>query len=88
MAERSEPTLSPEDPGYNHGRRSLCYVRWTYKVPARRGMRVRADGNLGTITCGDGQYVRVRLDGEKRSLPYHPTWRMEYEPDEAVSHGC
>lgn len=74
---------SPDHPAYNHGRRSLDYVRWKYGVPAKRGMRVRADGKLGTITNGDGQYIRVRIDGEKQSGSWHPTWNMEYEPEEA-----
>ncbi len=46
-------------------------------------MRVRADGKLGTITNGDGQYIRVRIDGEKLSGSWHPTWNMAYEPEEA-----
>lgn len=65
-------------PRRSSGRYSLDYVRRVYGVPARRGMRVVADGKPGVITCGDGQYLRVRLDGEKRSGRWHPTWHMEY----------
>lgn len=55
------------------GRRSLEYVKDNYGVPVKRGMRVRAeDGRAGIVTCGDGAYVRVRLDGDKRSGRYHP----------------
>jgi hypothetical protein len=58
--------------------RSLDYVRRYYGVPARRGMRVVADGKPGVITCGAGAHIRIRLDGEKRSHPWHPTWHMDY----------
>jgi hypothetical protein len=57
------------------GRYSLDYVRLTYGVPAKRGQRVRVNkgrGATGTVTCGDGAHVRVRLDGERRSGRYHP----------------
>lgn len=59
---------------------TAAYVRRYYKVPAKRGGRVIANGKPGVITGFDGQYLRVRLDGEKRSTPWHPTWRMEYQP--------
>jgi hypothetical protein len=54
------------------------YVRQRYGVPARRGMRVVADGNPGRITSGAGNYIRVLIDGEKRPSTWHPTWHMEY----------
>ncbi len=54
------------------------YVRRYYKVPAKRLMRVRALGMPGTITGFSGAYLRIRLDGERRSRLYHPTWRIEY----------
>lgn len=56
------------------------YVRRYYGVPAKRGMRVIADGHPGTITgyTRAGAYLRVRLDGERRSDSWHPTWRMDY----------
>ena len=59
-------------------RTSFGYVRAYYGVPARRGARVIADGKPGRITSGDGAHIRVRLDGEKRCRPWHPTWRMDY----------
>lgn len=31
-------------------------------------------------TGSDGSRIRVRLDGEKRAVAYHPTWCMEYLP--------
>lgn len=60
------------------GRYSLDYVRSYYGVPAKRGMRVIADGKPGVITSGDGAHIRIRLDGEKRSGRWHPLWRMDY----------
>lgn len=55
------------------GRYSLDYVRRTYCVPVKRGMRVVTEcGKPGVVTCGDGAHVRVRVDGEKRSGRWHP----------------
>lgn len=34
-------------------------------------------------TGSDGSRIRVRLDDEKRSKLYHPTWCMEYLTGEA-----
>jgi hypothetical protein len=59
------------------------YVRGYYRVPAKRGMRIVADGKPGTIVGFDGAHLRVRLDGEKHIGNWHPTWRIEYP--EAVS---
>lgn len=57
---------------------TAAYVRSYYKVPAKRGGRVIADGKPGVITGFSDQYIRVRLDGERVSRNWHPTWRMEY----------
>jgi hypothetical protein len=54
------------------------YIRERYKVPAEVGRRVFYKGQLGIITSARGCYIRVRLDGEKRSDIYHPTWEMVY----------
>lgn len=52
---------------------SLEAVRMRYGVPVKRGMRVTTEtGEHGTVTCGDGMHVRVRLDGEKHSGRWHP----------------
>ena len=57
----------------------MQYIRETYKVPAKRGGRVRYQGkSLGTITSARGPHLRIRLDGEKRPGIYHPTWKIEY----------
>lgn len=61
------------------------WVRSNYHVPAKRGGRVAYTGDpqkgrqLGTITRFSSS-VHVRLDGEKHSAPYHPTWEIEYLP--------
>jgi hypothetical protein len=62
------------------GRLSFDYVREYYGVPAKRGMRVTVDGRPGRITSGNGHYIRVLFDGERRPSICHPTWRVEYFP--------
>lgn len=57
---------------------SFGYVRAYYGVPAKRGARVLYAGRPGVITRGAGAHIRIRLDGEKHSRPYHPTWRIDY----------
>lgn len=57
---------------------SADYIRVAYDVPAKRGGRVIADGKPGTIVGFQGQYLRIRLDGEKAVQSWHPTWHMEY----------
>lgn len=59
-------------------RDGFAYVRSRYGVPAKRGMRVIANGKPGRITSSAGNYIRIRLDGEKKSDYWHPTWNMEY----------
>ncbi|PKV80879.1 hypothetical protein [Nocardia fluminea] len=65
---------------------SMKYVRDYYAVPAKRGRRVRYTGEgeprLGTITSARQGGLRIRLDGDKRSLPFHPTWELEYLTEE------
>lgn len=57
---------------------SAEYVRRYYRVPAKRGMQVTANGKPGQITGFRGAYLLIRIDGENRSTPRHPTWRIEY----------
>jgi hypothetical protein len=68
---------------------SLEYIRDYYKVPAKRGARVRYTGNgktqLGEITGSNGPHLLIRMIGEKTAQPYHPTWKIEYiDADEAA----
>ncbi|MBB6191155.1 hypothetical protein FHS51_001377 [Sphingobium wenxiniae] len=61
---------------------SLPWIRKTYRVPARRGGRVRYTGcgrnKLGTIRSANGGHLNIQLDGWKFSMPFHPTWELEY----------
>lgn len=61
----------------------FSYIRRYYGVPAKRGMRVTYQGKPGVITGTSGPHLRVRLDGEKNSLPYHPS-DLAYEKDGAA----
>jgi hypothetical protein len=54
------------------------YIRDYYNVPAKRGMEVVAQGRNGRIVGSRGEYLRIKVDGEKNILSFHPTWEMEY----------
>jgi hypothetical protein len=58
------------------------YIRKTYGVPARRGMRVVYRGGKealeGTIVGFRGAHLRIRLAGENAIHSYHPTWKIDY----------
>lgn len=61
---------------------SLAYIRAYYGVPAKRRGRVRYTGGskpvLGTITGASHDRLAIKLDGNKHSHPFHPTWEIEY----------
>ena len=57
---------------------SMQYVRERYGVPAKRGMLVTVAGKPGRITSSKHGYIMVRFDGDRRSIPCHPTWCVEY----------
>jgi hypothetical protein len=65
---------------------SLEYIRMYYGVQAKRGDRVEYTGDgtpkLGTISGARGAHLRIRLDGERRTGLYHPTWEIRYLPAE------
>jgi hypothetical protein len=71
---------------------SLSYIAKAYGVPAKRGQRVRYTGDKGpkaqpregTITAAEGAHLRIRMDGDSFSQPYHPTWELEYITDQIV----
>jgi hypothetical protein len=60
---------------------SMAYVRRVYDVPAKRGARVVYRGETrvkrGTITSAKYGRIFVRMDGDKHSGLYHPTWEIE-----------
>jgi hypothetical protein len=60
----------------------MNYIRQYYKVPAKRGGRVRYTGGseprLGTIKSARGGYLNIQLDGDKFASTFHPTWELEY----------
>jgi hypothetical protein len=67
---------------------SMERIRKERGVPAKRGMRVRYWGSqglrLGTIRSARGGYLRIRLDGDKHSGNFHPTWALDYLDDDGV----
>ncbi|QQP96461.1 hypothetical protein [Lysobacter enzymogenes] len=62
----------------------MAYIRLTYGVPAKRGMRVEymsgRDLELmeGVIVGSKGQHLRIRLDGNRHSGFFHPTYNLVY----------
>lgn len=62
---------------------SAKYVRDYYRVPAKKGGRIRFSWSgwhgtpEGTIMSFPGQYLRVRMDDGSVFL-LHPTWMVEY----------
>lgn len=65
------------------------YINRTYGLSVKRGSRVRytgdavarkAGGKLGTITGVEGAYLKIRIEGDSFSQPYHPTWELEVLP--------
>ena len=64
---------------------TAAWVREHYRVPAKRGMRVIADGRPGKIVgfAGAAGHLRIRLDGSRYVTSWHPTWRIEYLPEQS-----
>jgi hypothetical protein len=60
----------------------MKYIRDTYHVPAKRGMRVEANGHLGRIVGAPGGYLKIKIDMHKKPELYHPTWHMIYFTDD------
>ena len=54
------------------------YIREYYKVPAKKGARIKFHARPGTIVGAQGPHLRIRLDGDTGIKSYHPTWEMEY----------
>lgn len=58
---------------------SAAYVRAYYGVDYKVGDRITVDGMPGVIVSFPGQYIGVRLDGNRHTSNAHPTWRVERE---------
>lgn len=60
-----------------------------YGIKAEVGTRVAYTGGgtrrEGTITGCDGARFMIKLDGDKSSNVYHPTWELEVLEKEAVN---
>ena len=63
----------------------LQYINNSYGLNAKRGDRVLYTGGktprYGTITGAKNGHLCVRLDGQKHSKPYHPTWELKILKD-------
>ena len=63
---------------------SIAWVRKYYSVPAKVGERVVYTGEgkdkpeYGTIIGTISSHLKIRLDGQKHGLPFHPTWELKY----------
>lgn len=61
--------------------RGMAYIRKTYGVPARRGVRVEYTGGgygeFGTIISAKYR-LRVKLDYDGSIVHLHPTWMIRY----------
>jgi hypothetical protein len=56
-------------------------IRDYYRVPAKRGGRVKFRGQPAVITGApqDGSmHLNIRLDGDRNVSRVHPTWEMKY----------
>lgn len=68
---------------------SLGYINKTYKLNLKVGTRCTYSGENrqgkspreGKVMGADGAHVLIKLDGDRHSFPYHPTWRLEYHAD-------
>lgn len=63
---------------------SIDHIRESRGVPAKVGGRVRYTGSAdgvpreGKIVGTRGGYLLIRLDGQKHSQSFHPTWKLEF----------
>ncbi|HDY6857536.1 TPA: hypothetical protein RRC65_006157 [Pseudomonas aeruginosa] len=66
---------------------SMEFIRKAYAVPCKRGGQViyrgRGTEERGTITSAKGAHLMIKLDGESRPRRFHPTWALQYLPEQA-----
>jgi hypothetical protein len=63
---------------------SFDFLNKSYGLNIKRGTRCtytgEGDAKHGSVTSAQGGYVRIRFDGDKRSMgPFHPTWQLTYK---------
>jgi hypothetical protein len=74
----------------NTSAESLAWIASNYGVPAQRGQRILFAGGLARITGASGPYLRARMLEDcrwaeaGRMVTLHPTWQVEYVPNEAT----
>ena len=60
------------------------YIRNTYNVPAKRGVKVKYTGGVkpifGKIVGTRNAHIRVKLEETQKTVSFHPTWKIEYLP--------
>jgi len=64
---------------------SLKYIREHYRVPAKKGMVVLAQGEKGIIQGSSRAYLRIKLDGQSYVGLWHPTWEIIYPKQKSKS---
>ena len=57
---------------------SFEYIKKRYGITLKRGQRVLACDQKGIVTGAKGGYVRIKLDGHKKSINHHPTDSIIY----------
>jgi hypothetical protein len=63
---------------------TMQYIRDYYKVPAKRGAKIKFRGIPHVITSADGAHLRAKpltSSGEPfrvKPVIIHPTWEVEY----------
>ncbi|MBK1799327.1 hypothetical protein AVM47_015635 [Pseudomonas aeruginosa] len=45
--------------------------------------RGRGTEERGTITSAKGAHLMIKLDGESKPRKFHPTWELQYLPEQA-----
>jgi hypothetical protein len=69
---------------------NLDYIAEHYNVPAKLGQRIRYTGDSrgpkdGTIKGARNAHLIVRFDHAPKDSILHPTWEVEYLPEEPAS---
>lgn len=69
-------------------RDSFEWVNQNYGLSVRHGQRVKYTGRpgvelFGKVTGVEGGYVMIKLDGQRHSFHYHPTWELSYLDEQA-----